>query len=249
MKTQQILFNDDMIRALLDGRETQTRRLVTPQPVFMPAGDGLPDSYFWAAKGADNPRSKNAGVYGDTSEMGDMAFRGMLEDACPYGRPGDLLWVRETHHLSHANAVTYRADFNYNPFSDDECGEDCSMVGEKWRPSIYMPRWASRLTLRITDVRVERVQDISEKDAIAEGVEVFNEDGNLWYSGWMDGKDSWFDENWKWHCNDPVQAYKELWDGINFKRGHGWATNPWVWVIEFEVIHKNIDQMLQELAA
>lgn len=89
------------------------------------------------------------------------------------------------------------------------------------------------LILKIIDVRVEFLQEISEEDAVNEGLEIFNEDGNLWYSGWMEGKDNWYEEIWKWHCNDPIQAFKELWDSINFTRGDGWATNPVVWCITY----------------
>lgn len=220
MTTKPILFSADMIRALLDGRKTQTRRIVKYSDRSVPSlpdhfdDDGWPIAYW---EGAD--------------EIDRMP--------CPYGQPDDLLWARETWAPVGAcvrGGCWYKADGEWpsDPYFD------------RWKPSIHMPSSCSRLTLKITNIRAERVQDISESDAVAEGIEVFNEDGNLWYSGWMDGKDSWFTDAWKWHCNDPIQAYKELWDGINFKRGFGWDVNPWVWVIEFEVIKQNVDKYLKE---
>ncbi|WP_299945868.1 hypothetical protein [uncultured Microbulbifer sp.] len=136
---------------------------------------------------------------------------------CPHGKPGDHLWVRETHHLSHHNAITYRADYNHNPFDEEECGEDCSMVGEKWRPSIHMPRWASRIDLEITRIGVERLQDISEEDAKAEGITPYK-------CGWSNGEMGPF--------SHPVLAFSDLWDSLHSAKS--WDANPWVWVIEFK---------------
>ncbi len=107
-------------------------------------------------------------------------------------------------------------------------------VDGKYRPSIHMPRWASRIHLEITDIRVERLKDITYSDAIQEGLTVFNEDGNLYYSGSSFDPNTWFEEPEKWHCDDPIQAFYELWDGINFERGCGVEKNPWVWVVEFK---------------
>ena len=204
MSIKPIIFNTDMVRALLDGRKTQTRRPV---------------------KGVGNDNRIKVGKHLVSHVMDGAKWN-------PFGQVGDLLYVRETSHYLGMGKVLYKADTD-EPF-----------IG-KWTPSIHMKRDYSRLTLRITDVRVERVQDISETDAENEGIEVFNEDGNLWYSGYMEGQDSWFNDQWKWHCNDPIQAFKELWDGIYFDAGNGWAKNPWVWVIEFEVIHKNVDELIK----
>lgn len=119
---------------------------------------------------------------------------------CPYGAPGDLLWVRETFDVRTVagdTVVFYRAD----------CGSDGD--GAKWKPSIFMPRALSRISLKITDVRVERLQEMKREEAEAEGIG----DSPLWRP-----------------------AFKQLWDAINAKRGHSWDSNPWVWVIKFEVI-------------
>jgi hypothetical protein len=142
---------------------------------------------------------------------------------CPYGKPGDRLWVRET--FGHgcelcgvrfplAPHLKYKADGN-------KCG--CSVA---WRPSIHMPRWASRLTLEVTAVRVERVADISEADARAEGIT----DGGCLTCG----------KNEPCGCDDPKPDARDsfvwLWDSINAERGYGWSVNPFVWVVEFKVV-------------
>ena len=123
---------------------------------------------------------------------------------CPYGAPGDRLWVRETWDTD-GKTIAYRA-------TTPETTTDPEPM--RWRPSIHMPRWASRLTLAVTSVRVERVQEITEADARAEGIEPQRSD----YSG----EDS-----------NSLQ-FRDLWDSINAARGYGWAVNPWVWVVEFE---------------
>jgi len=191
MADKPIIFSAPMVRAILKGRKTQTRRPVKPQPAL---------SGSW---------------HGHEFSVGGRDFY------CPYGKPGDLLWVRESFAggptKNEYPVLLYRADFKdgYAPAALR------FMTAKKWTPSIYMPRWASRLTLRITDVRVERVRDISEADAQAEGV-----------------------------YTDPAcpayDSFQTLWNSINSKRGHGWDVNPWVWVLTFEVIHKNIDAVILE---
>ena len=188
-----ILFSGEMVRAILDGRKTQTRRVVNPQPT--------------------------GGYLGFIKERLKHWFKhepSSIEIACPYGRPGDLLWVRETW-ASHKYMddtkpseftvgaqmlpVWYRAD----NVQSDERG--------KWRPSIFMPRWASRITLRVVDVRVETLWDMTVSKMTAEGVaEIENNDKH------------------------PLTPFITLWDSINADRGHAWYTNPWVWVVEFEEV-------------
>lgn len=159
-KERPILFSGPMVRAIIEGRKTQTRRIVKPQPTF--------DGKWWVHKGY---------ACNDEDE-----FRGGLPffSDCPYGHVGDRLWVRETWAqvegppgVIHVGHVLYRAD------ACDNSGKRWSSVrpgdpdGEvRWKPSIHMPRWASRLTLDVTGIRAERLQDISEEDAIAEGVYV-----------------------------------------------------------------------------
>lgn len=182
MKERPILFSGETVRAILEGRKTQTRRACK----FRLGQDEV------------------------MTELRDGSLK-RTEECSPYGKPGDRLWVRETWAKQEFHTqplkIRYRADH------DDEAGLPWS-----WKPSIHMPRWASRINLEITGIRVERVQDISEEDAEAEGVH-----GCDWGHG-MDygGKPC--------YCK-PFEA---LWDSINAKRGYSWDSNPWVWVVEFK---------------
>ena len=194
MKERPILFSGPMVRAILEGRKTQTRRVVKPQPptafVTVRVEDGTQAS--WCLR--------NQSAFDLPESAADW-----LTLRCPYGVPGDRLWVRETWGSCTTNGTVcsgYRADVALRP--EIEAGVD------RWRPSIHMPRWASRLLLEVKAVRVERLQEISEDDAFAEGIS-----GGDW-------------------LGNPVGTYRELWDSINAKRGHSWESNPWVWVVEFE---------------
>lgn len=193
-----------MVRAILDGRKTQTRRVLKPQPRHRAIRSSEDDQWYDAD-------CVNAGV--------------LLR--CPYGQPGERLWARET--WAHVPVTAYRCSEGVqqtaNPNDPDmaavyAAGWDHSRPG-RWRPSIYMPRWASRLTLEITAVRAERLQDISEVDAAAEGVEVEDYGEEM-----PDGTGS--------HDYTCIPNYRRLWESIN---GLGsWAKNPWVWVMEFRRI-------------
>lgn len=207
MKERPILFSAPMVRAILEGRKTQTRRIVKPQP-----SQELLDDY------AEIRRERN--VQKDDAEMLSECL------LCPYGVPGDRLWVRETlrrHRYAGARGGwLYSADnvqvalpqndprvIEMRDWAVYKKGDSC--------PSIHMPRWASRITLEIADVRVERLQEISEADAEAEGLTC--RDGLYATSG----------EVWQ---IDPRKAYRDLWKSLH---GEGsWAANTWVWVIEFK---------------
>jgi hypothetical protein len=178
MKERPILFSAPMVRALLAGSKTQTRRIVKDKHI-----DAAPPVCFFQ----------------------------WLRENCPYGQTGDRLWVRETWIPRAAeSAALYRADYD-----DAQASGLAGMYSDRgWRPSIHMPRWASRILLEITGVRVERLQDISDHDALAEGV---SPDMGL---RWQSGDDT------------PRGMYGELWESIN---GPGsWAADPWVWVVEFK---------------
>jgi hypothetical protein len=179
-----ILFSGTMVRAILDGRKTQTRRVIT--------------RVVWA-----NP-TYDAQTFMDINPV----HRANPSGLCPYGDPGDTLWVRETFAKRYADAqrdpadgIIYRADGGL-------------AVEPRWTPAIHMPRWASRLTLRITAVRVQRVQDITAEDAHAEGI----------LRGPTFGDRDIFDR----------ALFAKLWDSINAKRGYSWDSNPWVWALTFE---------------
>lgn len=192
VRERPILFSGKMVRAILDGRKIQTRRVVAPPPEL----------------GTDCPYHIGVG-------------EARKARRCPYGQPEERLWVRESFYCDvpddsadRDEHLYYLADATPNsrvrPCCEliPEC--QCFDVGKpRWRPSIHMPRWASRLLLEITEVRVQRVQEISRRDAEAEGMR---------------------------EGSPPVSVlcrYRDLWDSLNAKRGYSWESNPWVWAISF----------------
>ncbi len=225
IKERPILFSAPMVRAILDGRKTQTRRVAKPQPNPEHWQNIVCDWYepIVVRHGMQEP---GAPVYGFASE--DEGWK------CKYGAPGDRLWVRETWlELRHGhwhdtgprdalitrygsprrNAIAYKAECT----SDDSNRCRIELGYTKWKPSIFMPRWASRITLEITGVRVERLQDISESDATAEGV------------GAVSMADAPRQAVWS-HRQD----FAQLWDTINGKPEYRWKDNPWVWALTFK---------------
>jgi len=200
MKEKPILFSGAMVRAILEGRKTKTRRVVKPQPV------------------------------GVVDRLGRVLYADPKRNPyCPYGDIGDRLWVRETFTVPpeyfdlKPGEYPEGCDFIYKQESPGYRNAD---LGTRWVPSIFMPRWASRITLEITDVRVERLQEISETDAAAEGYPYDSE------SRLEEGKAGF---TRSWFCG--------LWDSINGEpRKDGvdisWAANPWVWVVSFQVLEK-----------
>ena len=202
MKESPILFSTPMVRALLAGTKTQTRRIFKP------------DRMTWDANGRYTTYAMRGG---ELSTTGSGPFKpSSWLHYCPYGQPGgDRLYVRETWAAPHAydhlppRLIPQDARIHYAATED--------RGGLLWRPSIHMPRWASRITLEVTAVRVERLQDISEADAQAEGV---TDDGSLVTD--LDGKDR----------GGTIAAYATLWEVIN---GVGsWDDNQWVWVVSFK---------------
>jgi hypothetical protein len=198
MKERPILFSAPMVRAILAGQKTQTRRALAPD-LFISSGGAV-------------VRMASAGP----------ATTGIREAHCPYWRqPGDRLWVRE--------AWAWSGDGAIPAFDRVRKGEvwfradpERTSPGIRWRPSIHMPRWASRITLEVTGVRVERLQDISEADAQAEGVTPKWEPG---CSGRL------MEALGGFSFRPAASAYADLWEQIN---GPGsWDANPWVWVVEF----------------
>lgn len=221
MKDRPILFSAPMVRALLDGSKTQTRRTLKPQPrVFEIDERGTPCQVgCMQVEGEAVNRvwlgSQQAGVL--TGQQVRFAV-------------GDRLWVRESWQL-HSRAtdlctVAYKASVNHSGWTDAHEQFPDALAGnrkpkpfqEGWRPSIHMPRWASRLTLTVTDVRIERLQDISRGDAMDEGCPFAN----------MQAGPS------------PVDWYRDLWNQINGP--DEWEKNPWVAALTFTVEKRNIDQ-------
>ncbi|WP_422802399.1 hypothetical protein [Telluria beijingensis] len=207
MKERPILFSGAMVRALLDGSKTQTRRIMKPQPKPTPADYPGPAGHWW-------PSNEMQSMMHIEEEM--QKWSGLAGDCCPHGGAADRLWVRETWYCDHfevqrgpyrevpeaRDLLVYRAD-GERPYEAEQ---------PVWRPSIHMPRWASRILLEITNVRVERLQDIGVEDIEAEGV--LTSDADIMQHG----------------CRARVLDWKRLWEST----GGSWDANPWVWVVEFK---------------
>lgn len=207
MAEKGIIFSAPMVRALLEGRKTQTRRLLTPRPVWEPEKiDGVTFGAGWSWRGL--------------SRFHPMDFVARAVEWCPYA-PGDRLYVREAlgWNRDGDDRFFYRADQADVPPS---VIPDNYQITNPYAPSIHMPRWASRLWLTVTDVRVQRVQEISEADARAEGVNP---------TGW-EGSDV------PAHCRI---AFQDLWNSLHTKPGETWEANPWVVAISFDVHNGNVD--------
>jgi hypothetical protein len=213
-----ILFSGSMVKAILDGRKTQTRRVVKRPKLF---GGGA----YLADRWTLFPHPGGGFMSIDIADASEEDFHAIDDRGfpCPYGEPGDLLWVRETwsvHHAFDADAPRDLAGSEVVRYSAGGEGWEQARV----RASIHMPRWASRLTLRVTDVRVERICDITPTDALAEGC------GRRPCASCNEGGcDDCLGEGWI----SEVDVFRELWDSINGKRTP-WESNPWVWCISFE---------------
>ena len=212
MKERPILFNAEMVRAVLAGTKTQTRRLVKPQPDWEQDGPIACETYHPTKVRRNGEEYPGEAVFGFATE--EEGWKS------PYGGPGDTLWVRETWKPTRSarsginSFVRYRADDSRRDVAHYLPGD----YEDPWRPSIHMPRWASRITLKVTGVRVSRVQDMSEDDAYDEGITLPDE--LRWEPELLDF--------------DSKDAFRTLWDSLNTKPGTDWDANPWVWVIEFE---------------
>lgn len=233
MKERPIIFSAPMVRAILEGRKSQTRRLVTPQPRECAAE---PYEYRVAKVALMPPRA--TGEYEELWFARGDDLIGPLP-RCPYGVPGDRLWVRETY----SHGPVFNADQDYSTRLRYRANEWDSPLpdGQKWRPAIHMPRWASRITLEVTDVRVQRLQDISEDDAAAEGLELLRNVprvGDIYRARSGNGDDL---------CDARLasRAFAWLWDEINGKRAP-WESNPWVWAITFAPLPAGAPEPRQE---
>ena len=212
MTDRPIIFSGEMVRAILEGRKTQTRRPVirygnsSVKRVLGPTKDGFFDFIFPEERGS----SKDG--------IGHLV-------KCPFGQVGDRLWVRETWAMDSNCRHHFRAtEPDYKPYTG------------AWNPSLYMSHWQSRITLEITDIRIERLQEITEEDAKAEGARKFTNlppDPSLYPYG----------NEPRWSMEDPRStreclgsaryAFANLWERLYAKKGLGWYANPWVWVIGF----------------
>lgn len=236
MNERPILFSTEMVKAILDGRKTQTRRVINKQPLdILPMIDCANDG--WVTLDSKNPN------HGSIIK-------------CRYGQPGDHLWVRETFGvIQYDQTVIYKAD------CDDEA-LDIARDYLKWRPSIHMPRWASRLNLEVKSVRAERVQDISEADAFDEGIDTESETYAIAENNQNAGVSGCGNVVYSRSYYPSICCFRNLWDSINAKPkpvlidkkidhyvSYPWETgtrvetykglphyifgNPWVWAVEF----------------
>lgn len=226
MKERPIIFSTEMVEAILDGRKFQTRRVIKPQP-WHRRNERPPNQWCWARKGRIDDIHEFMKV--DHAVWWDKVKspQSMLH-FCPYGQPGDLLWVRETFKITSHNTSVATVEYKDGDTWFRRFGEQKIGRFGVWRPSIHMPRWASRITLEVTGVRVERVRDISYHDAIAEGCPTDNYHDVHPVSGKQRG-----DIMGRGRIG-PTAWFANLWDSINAKRGYSWASNPWTWVVEFE---------------
>ncbi|MEY0288107.1 hypothetical protein AB7303_03675 [Providencia rettgeri] len=213
MKERGIIFNSEMVRAILDGRKTQTRRIINPQPELTQKS-----GFKW-----------KGGLFGAGSDDRETN-RNFAHKKCPLGKVGDRLWIRETWMPDAPRDGTW-GDIEFYGCKDsklsmiperfrkpEHCIHRASWKGSElvgWTPSIHMPRWASRITLEITDVRVERLQEASDDDFKAEGYPLERE-----LTGGSTDAFCWF---------------RHLWDSVS-KPDCNFESNPWVWVIEFKKV-------------
>jgi hypothetical protein len=208
MKTRPILFSALMVRALLNGTKTQTRRIVKPQEsIHGPCQSG---GLFWIPPDMQGDPEPNCPTV-------------RAVDRCPYGQPGDRLWVKETWNTSAQWQGRKPTDIPEGVpifFAADYSAAGCETC-KPWHPSLFMRQWMSRITLEIVSVRVERLQSISKEDAVAEGLETTEP-----------GMFKSYDSKLGWLAVDDARlSYRTLWESIN---GEGsWDANPWVWVVEF----------------
>ena len=234
MTERGMIFNGEMVRAILDGRKTQTRREVKLNLDI----SCLATTYDWATSLAANHYQ---GLTEEQIQQKAESLRGVIHPVildngqmvsiiCPHGKPRDRIWVRETFcpvddtQYGGEKWVDSRATPKFeasHPAGWDSAPNDAEAL--KWRPSIHMPRWASRILLEITDVRVERLNAINEHDAQAEGVAKLR--GGFWKH---------YQPGWTQHQLSARGSFVTLWKSIY--GDESWNSNPWVWVISFERI-------------
>lgn len=221
-KERPILFNADMVRAILEGRKTQTRRVISEKLLH----HGYDSAFNRATSLRGCPLTPFQDLEGPPGKMLSMSkesIQTVINSTCPHGKPGDRLWVREAAIITPANWCRRKdsthPDAPGGPrgvqyLASHPCTEAAEDYGLKKTPSIHMPRWASRITLEITGIRVERLNEITRGEAMEEGCPTPNMAGQT----------------------DPRAWFSDLWESIN---GAGsWGVNPWVWVIGFRKVEE-----------
>ncbi|WP_286800612.1 morphogenetic protein [Pseudomonas sp. UBA4034] len=254
IKERPILFSAPMVRAILEGRKTVTRRVMKSQP----DADATitVELYNVAVTNRHGYQEEGPEIFGAWWRDGESGCK------CPYGKPGDRLWVRETFALlgnedgccidwqdnlvkgdEQGAARIYRAscppgDYGLNQIpakAEWKPDTEAMEYDGAWRPNIHMPRWASRILLEITDVRAERLQDISEEQAVAEGlIWQGQEHGKVFYSHAERKYPHGAHQQFGISGVDAVSAFRKLWNSV----GGDWDANPWVWVVEFKPVER-----------
>lgn len=254
LKALPILFNGAMVRAIMDGTKTQTRRIMNEKQCKIVSD--IPAAEYESLELQGWEISDGSECDGDYS-LGDYLFKVPVS-------VGDLLYVRENWqaHSWASDCVTirYAAQIRHVGFTgqveqipypngDKNAFKFYSAKGPNyWRPSIHMPRWASRTTLEVTDVRVQRLQDISKKDARSEGIKFCSD---RMAQGWLSYEDQGNPHHTR-YFSDPRNSFETLWRSINDKREGGkfaWAKNPWVAAYTFEPIFENVDAVIKRQEA
>jgi hypothetical protein len=223
MQEHPILFNGDMVRAILEGRKTQTRRPLKIQP---PSSSCQIATFIESTSREDRKKEGKLHWVKLSPDGLSVIYNQGKYFACPFGQPGDRLWVRETWAWigSETNGhYVYRS--NYLP-------EQQYFV--TWQPSIHMPRKASRIILEIDEIGAERIQDITEDEAMAEGIREWTKDGELYKYGHIEPGDQGCTP-WSAMPKTVMGAYKSLWNGI-YTEDLNWEANPWVWVVKFHKV-------------
>lgn len=244
MEEYQVLFKSEMVRKILANQKTNTRRVVK-----FPHAKSLMAQLFEHQSATvvhDMPLGGWVFWSGSISkEESDRLYANSSDGLrCPYGETGDRLWVRETWRCEELedglDGIRYKADNAFCPIENTRKASDAWIDARrddsKWRPSIFMPRWASRITLSVTSSTPERLLDISEDDAISEGINLI--DHNCYENYMVDSDWTYNGRNYR-GCHmveDPIGSYMSLWDSINAERGYGHQVNPWVWNVKFSVV-------------
>ncbi len=225
-----ILFGTEMVKAILEGRKTQTRRIIKPQPV-------QPVPLGWVCY---STKKNEEGKF----EWGKDIYGGITETVEPPYKTGDILYVRETWSIHSMSNYEGKVKFMYKARGDN--GLEIRYVKDKrydellqwsfkkpWQPSIFMPKEAARLFLKVKDIKVQRLNDISPREAFNEGVSniILESEHPLRNKAYERGE---YDKKTGDLYAGTIEAFAALWDSIYDKQGFGWDTNPWVWVIEFE---------------
>ena len=223
-KERPILFKGQMVRALLDGTKTQTRRIMKFQPYD--GAEVICEEFHPTVIDRRGEEQPGEPVFGAWWADGDNALR------CPYGAPGDRLWVRETFAKIDGQTQPWiETDYRASYTDGDRLGDRLG-IKKRWTPAIHMPRVASRIALEVSGVRVERLQEISEADAVAEGLSM--DVGQGARQNDLDIRRAKTEEFRPLGCASAVDAYRALWESIN--GADSWNANPWVWVLTLKKV-------------